>query len=124
MTKTIVFWGKVREGEKRGKALGFPTANLSLTKKIPEGIYISRTKIRRDWHQSLTFIGKAKTFDEKKYQSETYILSFDKNIYNTWISTRLLKKIRDNKKFASEAALIKEMKNDEKIAKDYFENNT
>lgn len=116
-----VFWGKVKSGEKRGRKLGFPTANLSLSKKIPEGIYISKARIERKWYPSLTFIGKAKTFNGEDYQAETYFLSFNKNIYDRWMSIKLLKKIRDNKKFESEKELIIAMKNDEKIAKNYFD---
>ncbi len=73
------FWGKVRTNNKRVKALGFPTANVNLRKKIPEGIYISITKIDRKDYKSLTFIGVAKTFGETKFTCETYILDFKKN---------------------------------------------
>src|SRR5690348_10045848 len=44
--KTLyIFWGKVVGGAKRGKLLGFPTANIRLHKKIPEGIYASTVTI-------------------------------------------------------------------------------
>ena len=114
------FWGKVRIHNKRGKKLGFPTANVNLRKKIPEGIYISKTKIENRKYPSLTFIGIAKTFNEKKFLAETYILDFQKNIYNKWISVSLLKKIRDNKKFNSAKELVVQMKKDEQEARKYF----
>lgn len=114
------FWGKVRKHNQRGRELGFPTANINLTKKIPEGIYISKTKIVGKEHKSITFIGIAKTFNEKKFHSETYILDFSKDIYDKWISVKLIKKIRDNKKFASVKELIKQMKKDEKETRNYF----
>lgn len=114
------FWGKVRTHNKRGKTLGFPTANINLNKNIPEGIYISKTKLQSLWHQSLTFIGSAKTFNEKRFHAETYILDFNQNIYNKWISVKLLKKIRGNKKFNSVKELISQMKKDEMMAKKYF----
>lgn len=114
------FWGKVRAGQSRGKELGFPTANVNLHQKIPEGIYLSFCNILGTDYPSITFIGRAKTFQEKKYQSETYILNFDKNIYNNWISVRLLKKIRANKKFDSKKKLVRQMKKDWKAAKEYF----
>ena len=56
------FWGKVKTYARRGKTLGFPTANIDLHKNIPEGIYISQTKVEGKIHPSLTFIGKARTF--------------------------------------------------------------
>lgn len=116
------FWGKVRPGKKRGKELGFPTANINLHQQIPEGIYISQTKLSGQIHPSLTFIGKAVTFKETKYQAETYILDFDKAIYNKWISITLLKKIRKNKKFQSAKDLTEAMKKDLEEAKKYFKN--
>ncbi len=118
-----IFWGKVRTDNKRGRKLGFPTANVNLTRKIPEGIYISKTKIGKKVYPSLTFIGEAKTFKNFKYQAEIYILDFNKNIYGTWISTKLLKIIRENKKFNSQESLIKEMKKDKELARQYFKLN-
>ncbi len=114
------FWGKVKKYNQRGKELGFPTANINLQKNIPEGIYISKSKIGGHQYPSLTFIGRAKTFNEKKFQAETYILNFNEDIYDKWISIELLKKIRENKKFNSAKDLITQMKKDEEVAKIYF----
>lgn len=114
------FWGKVRIHNQRGRKLGFPTANVNLTKNIPEGIYISKTKIEGQIYQSLTFIGKARTFNEIKFHSETYILDFNKDIYGMWISVQLIKKIRNNEKFNSAKDLISQMKKDRGIARLYF----
>lgn len=116
------FWGKVRKHNQRGKKLGFPTANVNLAKNIPEGIYISKTKIKNNIYFSLTFIGTVKTFNEQKFLSETYILDFDINIYGQWISIDLIKKIRSNQKFNSAEELIKQMKQDEADARRYFAN--
>lgn len=116
------FWGKVRRHNKRGKKLGFPTANVNLRKKIPEGIYISQTRLSGKIFPTLTFIGTAKTFNETKILAETYILDFQKDIYGQWISVKLLKKIRNNKKFNSVKELIIQIKKDLKEAKNYFKN--
>lgn len=114
------FWGKVKKHNQRGKKLGFPTANINLTKNIPEGIYISKTKIKNSFFNSLTFVGIAKTFNEKNFHAETHILDFDHDIYGRWISVRLLKKIRDNQKFQSVNNLIKQMKKDKIAARKFF----
>lgn len=116
------FWGKVRKDKQRGKGLGFPTANINLRKNISEGIYISKTKFHNKDYSSITFIGKVKTYNEQEYKSETFILDFNRNIYNHWISVSLLKKIRSNKKFNSEKELIKQMKKDEVVVRRYFKN--
>ena len=115
----LKFWGKVRKHNQRGRKLGFPTANVNLSKKIPEGIYISKTRINRQEFKSLTFIGVAKTFNEKNYKAEIYILDFNQNIYNKWISVKLIKKIRENKKFNSADELITQMKKDEVLTRQY-----
>lgn len=114
------FWGKVRKHNQRGAKLGFPTANVNLSKNIPEGIYISKTKVDGKQFNSLTFIGKVKTFNEQKFHSETYILDFSQNIYDKWITVELLKKIRENQKFTSVEKLIAQMKKDEQVARNYF----
>lgn len=112
-------WGKVRIHNQRGKTLGFPTANINLHLDIPEGIYISKTRVNGKEYKSITFIGEAKTFNEKRFHAETYILDFNKNIYGKWISVRLLKKIRGNKKFNSAKELIDQMKKDEVLTRQY-----
>lgn len=114
------FWGKVRKVKQRGRKLGFPTANVNLNKNIPEGIYISKIKLENKIYNALTFIGKSKTYDEEKFQSETFILDFNKNIYGKFISINLIKKIRENKKFNSEKELIEQIKKDEEKARKYF----
>lgn len=114
------FWGKVRTHNKRGKKLGFPTANINLSKKYPSGIYISKTRVAGKEYNSVTFVGTAKTFNESKFHAETYILDFRKNVYGKWISVELIKKIRGNKKFNSAQGLVEQMKKDEKMAREYF----
>lgn len=119
----ITFWGKVRRHIQRGKRLGFPTANVNLAKKLSEGVYLSKTKSAGKIYNSLTFIGKVKTYNEKKFHSETYFLDFNKDIYHQWISIRLIKKIRGNKRFKNESDLINQMKRDEIKAREYFKSN-
>ena len=112
--------GIVKRGKNRGKKLGFPTVNLDLPQDIPEGIYISQILIKNKKHNSLTFIGTAKTFNETKYHAETYVLDFDEDIYNEKVKVSLIKKIRENQKFDSEKDLIKQMEKDKKEAMIYF----
>ena len=114
------FRGKVIEGKKRGKKLGFPTANVTIPKGIPEGIYLSLTFLESKEYPSLTFIGSAKTFAETDFQAETYILNFDKDIYGEAIAVKLVRKIRDNKKFDSAEALVKQMQHDTMTAEKFF----
>ena len=117
----LKIWGKVKKANLRGKKLGYPTANINLTKNIAEWIYVSKTRVDNGYYPSLTFIGAAKTFGEKKFQAETYILDFSRNLYDKWITVELLQKIRENKKFKSAKELVEQMKEDEKRARDFFD---
>lgn len=117
-----IVWGRVQKGNARGKALGFPTANIKLTKKIPQGIYISQTRIEDKKYPSITFIGNATTYGERDVKVETHLLHEEMDLYGVWITVLLLEKIRDNEKFSSEAELIEEMKKDTARAKEYFKN--
>ncbi len=114
------FWGKVKKGHGRGKGLGFPSANINLRQQVAEGIYLARAKFNGQIYNCLTFIGAAKTFSDKKFHSETYLLDFSGNLYNKWVSIKLIKKIRENKKFKKVENLVKQMKRDEEIARRYF----
>jgi riboflavin kinase/FMN adenylyltransferase len=112
--------GKVRHGKKRGRKLGFPTANTNLHKEISQGIYVSETLLSGKIFKSISFLGNAKTFGEKIIQLETHILDFNQDIYGRIIYVRLIKKIRENENFESVQKLIEQMEKDVKIAKDYF----
>lgn len=116
----IVVRGKVVKGASRGKDLGFPTANIAIHKKIEEGIYVAKVKINSKKYNALTFIGSAKTFGEKDYKAESFILDFSEDLYGKIITVHLLKKIRDNKKFNSQEELVAQMQEDVAVARKFF----
>jgi riboflavin kinase/FMN adenylyltransferase len=115
--------GTVIKGKKRGKLLGFPTANINLNKDIPDGIYVSIVIVDNKEYLAATFIGAAKTFYEVKKQAESYLLNFDKNIYGKEIIIKLYNKLRDNKKFLSEDELVKQITIDVENVKSFFKHN-
>jgi riboflavin kinase / FMN adenylyltransferase len=118
--KTVnIVWGKVNKGRKKGRLLGFPTANIKLHRYINDGVYISKVIINTKKYSAITFIGAAKTFGQKKKKVECYILNFNQDIYGKWISVKLLKRIRGNIKFNTEYDLILQMKKDLIITKGY-----
>jgi riboflavin kinase / FMN adenylyltransferase len=122
MDKLFTLKGAVQVGKKRGKKLGFPTANFPAPPNAPEGIFISQTKIEGRLLHSVTFIGRADTFDEKDFLCETYILNFDERIYGKEIEVYLLQKIRESEKFDSIEELVKAVKNDIRITQEFFKN--
>ncbi|MEK7572054.1 MAG: riboflavin kinase [Patescibacteria group bacterium] len=110
----------VRHGHKRGKKLGFPTINDMVARTVPEGIYVSFAEINGKRHNALTFIGEAKTFNETDYLAETYILNFSEDLYGQAVTVSVLKKLRDNQKFATAQALQKQMEEDRRQAEAFF----
>ena len=97
--------GKVIPGQKRGALLGFPTANLSIPDNIiiPEaGVYSGMVYIQEKSYQAVINVGKRPTFgDLKENLIEVHILNFSGDLYNQAIEVSFLKKLREEKKFAS-----------------------
>lgn len=115
--------GVVIQGKNRGKKLGIPTINMKTTLDIPHGVYISQAIISKKTCNSVSFIGEAKTFDEKEVYLETLVLDFDEDIYGISVEVILLKKIRENQKFATPADLVSQIEKDKKLAREFFDAN-
>lgn len=114
------FTGKVIEGEKRGRKLGFPTANLNVHPRQalpPFGIYATLAHIGGKAYQSVTNIGIRPTFTEGRRTIEVYIFDFEKDIYGKEMKVEFIEKLRDEKKFNSVEELIRQMTEDVKQSK-------
>jgi riboflavin kinase/FMN adenylyltransferase len=116
--------GPIVEGDKRGRALGFPTANmaLGLDRALPAyGIYVTRAHVRETSHESCTSIGVRPTFDVEPHPTiETYILDFEGDIYGEEMRIDLLERLRGEEKFDSADALIAQMHQDIAQTRAYF----
>ena len=107
--------GKVVHGKKRGKMIGFPTANLELEKDqvLPElGVYETVVYYKDKKYKGATSVGKNPTFGENPVTVETYILGFDENIYGRTIKVEFVRKLRSEIAFTSKEELIEQMKDD------------
>lgn len=112
--------GSVVNGKCRGRDLGFPTANINLLHEyvIPKrGIYKTITKVGNDVFLSVTSVGTNPTFGNNEITVETYILDFNKNIYNEVIEISFLEYLRDVIKFNNEHELIAQIKKDVRQAR-------
>ncbi|MDP4010956.1 MAG: riboflavin kinase [Candidatus Roizmanbacteria bacterium] len=116
------FSGEVKKHLRRGTELGYPTANIEVDPETPEGIFVGFAQIDEVLYPSLIFVGKALTFDEHDKKAEIYILDFDTNIYGKEMKVICIQKIRDNMKFENKEALIAQMHDDERQAREYFNN--
>lgn len=112
--------GEIIHGDKRGSRLGFPTANIRLEQQVPSGIYASTITLEGEEFRAATFIGAAKTFEQDTVLSESYILDFNKEIYGMLAKVKFFKKIRENQKFPSAEALIKQMGEDVRLTRQFF----
>lgn len=107
--------GTVIRGRRRGRELGFPTANIHLSDRyvIPKtGVYKTFTTIDNKKFLSLTNIGYNPTFDEKELKIETYILDFTGDIYGQTIEVEFTGFIRGDVKFNTVEELKEQMYKD------------
>ncbi|MDZ4728234.1 MAG: bifunctional riboflavin kinase/FAD synthetase [Leptospira sp.] len=107
--------GIVKEGDKRGRTIGYPTANLEIHKDVllpAIGVYASYTIVDGNKYISMTNVGKNPTFDGHSMHIETNIFDFSEEIYNKKIQVQLLHKIRDEVKFAGIEELKKQLAKD------------
>ncbi|NOX33844.1 MAG: bifunctional riboflavin kinase/FAD synthetase [Deltaproteobacteria bacterium] len=118
--------GKVIKGRERGGSqLGFPTANIKLHDELcPKlGVYAVAVETIKGNFQGVANIGFSPTFGDQLFTIEVHILDFNHDIYNTRIRVNMVKRLRDEKKFASIHELSEQIETDIKIARNILEKN-
>ncbi len=112
--------GRVVQGEKLGRMLGFPTANLDLDshyKLIPaDGIYAVLVNHESTIYQGMLYIGQRPTVGGVHQTIEVNIFDFDRNIYGENLSVQFLANIRKDIKFNDLEALKKQLTIDKAVA--------
>ncbi len=97
--------GVVVSGQRIGRTIGFPTANMQLynpLKEVPgNGVYATYVSVLGKRYIGITNIGTRPTVDGHERTIETYILNFDEDIYGLDLTLEFVLKIRDERKFAS-----------------------
>ncbi len=107
--------GLVVEGERRGRLLGFPTANLSMDPDLVvpgNGIYATWAYVDGLRYQSATSIGVRPTFGAGPRTVEAFILDFDKDIYQQSLTLEFVSRLREELPFSSSDALVQQIKED------------
>ncbi len=107
--------GEVIHGAKKGRMIGFPTANINTDGYfIPKrGVYVTLTKVEDKWFESMTSVGHNPTLNCRIDLSvESNIFNFDEEIYGEIIEIKFIKRLRDEIKFTTVEALIAEIKKD------------
>ncbi|QQE80848.1 bifunctional riboflavin kinase/FAD synthetase [Alicyclobacillus sp. SO9] len=120
--------GRVVEGDKRGRTIGFPTANLQETDLyvLPgSGVYaVSVALVQEGYNEQNWFgvmnVGVRPTVDGTKFQMEVHLLDFTGDLYGHIIEVSLLGRVRDEQKFESIEALKEQITRDVKTVREMF----
>ncbi len=121
--------GKVIHGEKRGRTIGFPTANVDIHDDYllpPTGVYAVRFTIAKskEVFQGVCNVGYKPTFHKEKADKpsiEVYIFDFDRDIYAEEVTIEWHRRLRSEQKFAGIDELIAQIEKDKENAHNYFE---
>jgi riboflavin kinase / FMN adenylyltransferase len=123
--KTYSLIGRVMHGDKRGRLLGFPTANIALHRKqlAIGGVFAVEMLIDNGHFLGVANIGNRPTVDQQDcLLLEVHLLDFDRDIYGQQVTVQFIAKLRDEKKFADLTDLIEQIKLDVAQAKMLFQN--
>lgn len=112
--------GVIAHGDKRGRELGYPTANMHLPRdcRLRYGIYAVRMKIDGVWHDGVASFGSRPTFDDGAPRLETFVFDFAGDLYGKRVDVALVAWLRGEAKFDSLDALIVQMDADSTSARD------
>lgn len=119
------FEGIVVDGNKLGRTLGYPTANIVIrdeNKLIPSnGIYVAETEVESEKYQGMLSIGLRPTVDGKNRTIELNIFNFSNDIYGHTIKVFLCTYLRPELKFNSLDELVKKIDEDKINSLNYFQ---
>lgn len=118
--------GRIVHGHKRGRIIGFPTANLFLHRKtVPiRGVYaVTIRGLNSDILYGVANIGIRPTVDGTHSLLEVHIFDFDRDIYGQYIFVEFVKKLRDEKRYDSFELLQQQILKDADEAREYFKMN-
>jgi riboflavin kinase/FMN adenylyltransferase len=117
---TIV--GEVVPGNKIGRNLGFPTANIKYDKYLlpKNGVYLTKVKHKDNLYLGMTNIGYNPTLNaQTEKRLEVHIIGFNEMIYGDKLELSFVKFLRDEKKFSSKEELISSLEETIEICKNY-----
>jgi riboflavin kinase / FMN adenylyltransferase len=112
--------GKVIHGDKRGRELGFPTANVTLDAAcgLRHGIYAVRVGLGGRHYDGVASFGRRPMFDSGVVLLEVFLFDFAGDLYGRDIDVAFIAWLRDEEKFASVDDLIRQMQDDARRARE------
>ncbi len=123
--RPYVVRGEVAVGDKRGRKIGFPTANVvpDPSQLVPaRGVYGGFARVGEDEYVACTNVGVAPTFGREESKVETYLLDFDGDLYGEVVDVGFVGRIRDEKRFSGldelKAQIVRDVEEARRIAGD------
>ena len=120
--------GIVIHGDKRGRTIGFPTANVGLNNSYivpPTGVYAVKAEVNGEVYNGVCNFGYKPTFYEKRPEQpsiEVNLFDFDQEVYGAAIKIEWYKRIRSERKFNGIKELTEQIEKDKQEAIRYFSN--
>lgn len=116
--------GRIAHGEKLGRELGFPTANIQLPKRAPlAGIFVVECRLEGEtlWRPGVASVGRRPTVNPTAAPLlEVHLLDYAADLYRRHLQVRFLRKLRDEKKYDDVPALRAAIAGDAALARSYF----
>jgi riboflavin kinase/FMN adenylyltransferase len=114
----------VIHGNRIGRTMGIPTINMAIPEEKmipPYGVYITKALIEGDWYQGVSNIGRKPTISgDNALGLETFLLDFDKDVYEENILVEFLGYIRPERKFDSLEALQHQIEQDIEQTRSFY----
>jgi len=118
--------GKVVEGKKIGRTIGYPTANIQINenyKLLPKnGVYVVSSEIDNILYFGMMNIGKNPTIGENDQSIEVHFFNLNEDIYNKNLQILILEHIREEQKFNSLSELQAQLDKDKLFSLNYIQN--
>lgn len=115
-------YGVVVEGDRMGRRLGFPTANLAVhpLKVLPPGVYAVEAEGAFGRYKGVANVGTRPTLGGEERRLEVHLLGFAGELYGEEVRVRFLKRLREERRFPSLEALKAQIAQDVEAARAYF----
>lgn len=119
LDRYFYFSGKVEHGQKLGRKLGFPTANLAISELmlLPAGVFVVKASTQNKDYFGVCNIGYKPTVSDNKRSVEVHLFEFSAQIYGMELTVTPLAKLRDEIKFSSVEVLTAQINQDIQAAK-------
>ena len=125
--RSFAFAGRVRHGDRRGRTLGFPTANLDIPANramLPNGAYAVKAELGDDGGilcYGMASVGANPTFGSMERRVEVNLFDFADDIYDQRMQVSFCAHLREERRFSSAEQLVRQLRKDAAAARNFFQ---